>query len=142
MSDDLNPIEVKYMGLTQDGQSIALEIEGEEYYWPRKYAKHFYQPGSIYEIQGLKTEEGTWSMAVGTATYLRSEDVDADVVARNGAGEKFNSAQLQGKKAIKRFNEEDFGNLTLNQLRNYIQHKGKDAKAGLIAKMISHLEMW
>ena len=137
-------IEVIYMGLSECSKHTILEIEGEEYWWPRKYDKHFYSsPGSVFSVVGDKNEEGRYSLALHTAIFLNSgEGVSDDIKIRNAIGEKVISAQRQGKNAAKEYEVEEFGELTLNQLKRYLARKGKDAKAGLIAKVVSHLDLW
>lgn len=142
MSD--NRIEVIYMGLSECSTQFCLEIEGENYWWPRKYDKHFYSsPGSVFSVEGEKNEDGRYSMVLSSAIFIDSgEGVSEDVKIRNAIGEKVISAQRQGRNAAKEYEIEEFGELTLNQLKRYLARKGKDAKAGLIAKVVSHLDLW
>tara|TARA_Y100001937_G_C7119142_1_gene331683 strand:+ start:1640 stop:2065 length:426 start_codon:yes stop_codon:yes gene_type:complete len=139
-----NRIEVIYMGLSECSKQFCLEIEGQYYWWPRKYDKHFYSsPGAIFSVEGDKNEDGRYSLVLSSAIFEDYRiDVSEDVKIRHAIGERVISAERQGKKAAKDYEVEEFGELTLNQLKRYLATKGKDAKAGLIAKVVSHLDLW
>jgi hypothetical protein len=142
MTDDLIEFEVIFNGLSADGDQICIVLpDGEERYWGRKYAKNFGSLGSSYSVMGRLTESGGYSLALQTARWIESNDVEDRIRVRHAAGSKAISLQRAAKKAEKK-GEEAFGDLTLNQIRDMAYHFGKEEKAALIAKMISVVKLW
>jgi hypothetical protein len=142
MTDDLIEFEITYNGLSADGESTCLQLpDGEEGRWSRKQNKNFGSLGATYSVMGRLTEDGGYSLACGTARFIESNSVEDRIRVRHAAGQKAISLQRAAKKAEKK-GEEEFANLTLNQIREMSYHFGTEEKAALIAKMISVVKLW
>ena len=141
MSENEN-VEVQFLGLSQDGKSKVIDVEGKKGWWPKM--KEFRIVGGIYDVEMQRKEDGSpGSMYNGTALYLRQGDMTDEDIVRNAAGEKQLTMKKMENKLKKNFDEEHIGELTLNQIRSHaICMNSPSERAALMSKIACYVGLF
>lgn len=140
MSDEGQETRVQYVGLSSDGDSIRLQLEcGKILEWTRsKLGKHFSIVGGYYNVK-MNTDDGSYTIWCGTATFDELGEMTEAQLIEHGAGEKKLTMKKLTNKVKREHDEKNFGQLTLNDIRDNAIHYSKSEKAALIAKIVSHV---
>ena len=128
-------IEVQYLGMTRDSKNKILLIDDKRYYY--KKVKQLTLPGAIYSVKAEETEEGK-SIWFHTTEYLRMGELnDSDIINHAAAKKVMTMKKFENK--MKKEQDNVFGELTLNQIRDQSFHFSKSEKAALIASILTHV---
>ena len=98
MSDNEN-IEVQYLGLSRDGDSKRLCIEGEIRFFPKKI-KNITVAGGFYSIDIERDGEKVSSIYSGTAIFLRMGEMSEDDILQHSTGQKAMTVKKMENKLV------------------------------------------
>ena len=132
-------VEIQYLGLTRDNKSKVVLYNDKRSYF--KKVSQLTIPGAIYsaDVSLNDDNDDTFNLQTvwfGTLEYLRMGELEDDDKINHAAAKKAMSIKKMENKMLK-INDEEFGELTLNQLRNNSYHYSRSEKAALIASIIS-----
>ena len=128
-------VEIQYLGLTRDNKSKVVLYNDKRSYF--KKVSQLTLPGAFYSADVLLNDENTLQTVwFGTLEYLRMGELEDSDKVNHAAAKKAMSIKKMENKMLK-INDEEFGELTLNQLRNNSYHYSRSEKAALIASIIS-----
>ena len=130
-----NYIEVQYLGMTRDSKSKIVLIDDKRYHY--KKVKQLTIPGAIYSVKAENSETGM-SIWFGTTEYLRMGELnDSDITNHAAAKKVMTMKKFENK--MKKEQDNVFGELTLNQIRDQSYHFSKSEKAALLASILTHV---
>ena len=130
-----NYIEVQYLGMTRDSKSKIVLIDDKRYHY--KKVKQLTIPGAIYSVKAENSETGM-SIWFGTTEYLRMGELnDSDIINHAAAKKVMTMKKFENK--MKKEQDNVFGELTLNQIRDQSYHFSKSEKAALLASILTHV---
>ena len=128
-------IEVQYLGMTRDSKNKILLIDDKRYHY--KKVKQLTIPGAIYSVKAKNTETGM-SIWFDTTQYLRMGELnDSDITNHAAAKKVITMKKFENK--MKKEQDNVFGELTLNQIRDQSYHFSKSEKAALLASILTHV---
>ena len=130
-----NYIDVQYLGMTRDSKSKIVLIDDKRYHY--KKVKQLTIPGAIYSVKAENSETGM-SIWFGTTEYLRMGELnDSDITNHAAAKKVMTMKKFENK--MKKEQDNVFGELTLNQIRDQSYHFSKSEKAALLASILTHV---
>lgn len=141
----MSKLEGYYAGRPATGEGYRLHIGGETWTWKKsKFLTNkfkFVPVGQTFTIEGSieDNEKGGQTLNVDWDTFTfgeMKEDVEAHYIITDAQGKKARTI----KQSYNKVDEENFNNLTLNEIRSHLLCVGnKSQQAALIARVMAAL---
>ena len=141
MSDDKEIITVHYLGLSADGKSKVIDVEGSKGHWP-KSVKEFRVVGGLYDVAIVRKDGKVASMYNGTAIFGCMADLSDEDVVRHAAGSKQMTMKKIENKFKKNFDIDHLGQMTLNQIGANTYNLSSSERAALLSKIACYVGLF